>query len=107
MPNYVYDEYEYTGNMTKVSSTTKPVSESTDVTATCGEIVTKTIPVYRTINVSDIATRTEPLYGTVCYKSERTRSMVSEGKTIKQWSYYNNQNLLNDGWYYTGSERVK
>lgn len=107
LPNYVYDEYEYTGNMTKVSSTTKPVSESTDVTATCGEIVTKTIPVYRTINVSDIATRTEPLYGTVCYKSERTRSMVSEGKTIKQWSYYNNQNLLNDGWYYTGSVRVK
>ena len=93
--------------MTEVTSTTTPVSSSTDVSATCGEIVTKTIPVYRTINVSDIATRIEPLYGTVCYKNERTRTIVSEGQTLKQWSYYNNQSLLNDGWYYTGLVRSK
>ncbi len=108
LPNYVYDEYNYTGSMSEVSSTTStPIDSSTEVTASCGEIITKTIPVYRTIDVSDISTRTEPLYGTVCYKSTRTRELINEGKTIKQWSYYNNKTLLNDDWYYTGEVRVK
>lgn len=108
LPNFVYDEYTYTGNMSEVSSTTAtPVSSSTEVVANCGEIVTKTIPIYRTINVSDIATRTEPLYGTVCYKSTRTRELINAGQTIKQWSYYNNKTLLNNDWYYTGEVRVK
>lgn len=108
LPNFTYDKYTYTGNMSSVgSTTTAPVSSSTTVTAECGNLVTKTIPVYRTIEVSDIATRTEPLYGTVCYKSTRTRTLLSAGKTTKTWSYYNNLTLLNDGYYYTGSVRVK
>lgn len=108
LPNFVYDEYNYTGSMSEVSSTTGvPIDSSTEVTASCGEIVTKTIPVYRTINVSDIATRTEPLYGTVCYKSTRTRELLNAGNTIKKWSQYNDKTLLNDGWYYTGTVRVK
>lgn len=106
-PTFVYDEYKYTGSMVEVDSTTKPVSTSTSVTATCGEIVTKTVPVYRTINVSDIATRTEPLYGTVCYKSTKTRELLEEGKTVKQWSTYNDTSLLNNGWYYTGATKLK
>lgn len=106
LPKYVYDEYKYTGSMEEVDSTTEPGS-STSVKVECGKIITKTIPVYRTITVSDIATRTEPLYGTVCYKSTRTRDLITTGTTIKQWSYYNNQTLLNDGWYYTGSVRIK
>lgn len=107
LPTFVYDEYKYTGSMVEVDSTTKPVSSSTSVTATCGQIVTKTVPVYRTINVSDIATRTEPLYGTVCYKSTRTRDLLEAGKTIKKWSTYNDTSLLNDGWYYTGATKLK
>lgn len=106
-PTFVYDEYKYTGSMVEVDSTTKPVSTSTSVTATCGEIVTKTVPVYRTINVSDIATRTEPLYGTVCYKSTRTRELLEAGNTVKQWSTHNDTSLLNNGWYYTGATKLK
>ncbi len=108
LPNFVYDEYTYTGNMTEVdTSTMAPIDESTSVTAECSEIVTKEVPVYRTIEVSDIDTRTEPLYGNVCYKSTRTRTVLDPGKTIKKWSYYNDLSLLNDDWYYTGSVRVK
>lgn len=108
LPNFTYDQYKYTGSMSEVSGTTvTPVSESTTVTAECGEIVTKTIPVYRTIEVSDIAKRTEPLYGTVCYKSTRNRTLLTAGNTTKKWSYYNDLALLEDGWYYTGSVRVK
>lgn len=108
LPTFIYDEYTYTGSMSEVSGTDKvPVSDSTSVTAQCGEIVEKTIPVYRTINVSDIATREEPLYGTVCYKSTRTRSIANPGNTVKKWSYYNDLSLLNNDWYYTGSVRIK
>ena len=110
LPNFTYDQYTYTGDMSEVSSTGSAptlVGESTTVTAECGDLVVKTIPVYRTIEVSDVATRTEPLYGTVCYKSTRNRTLLEAGKTTKKWSYYNNLSLLNDGYYYTGSVRVK
>lgn len=107
LPDFIYDEYTYTGSMIEVDSTTKPVSESTTVEAKCGEIVTKTIPVFRTINVSEIATRQEPLYGTVCYKSERERTLLEAGKTEKRWSVYNDKSLLDNGWYYTGEVKVK
>ena len=106
LPNFVYDEYNYTGGMTQVNSTTELVKTETSVEATCGEIVTKTIPVYRTIEVSDIATRTEPLYGTVCYKSTRNREVLEAGKTDKKWSTYNDLSLLNNGWYYTGEVKI-
>lgn len=100
LPDFYYDEYQYDGSMSEVSSTT-----STTVEATCGEIVTKQIPVFSTITVSDVATRTEPLYGTVCYASTKTRTITSQGETKKTWSKYNDTSLLNDGWYYTGNKK--
>ena len=49
--------------------------------ASCGELVTKTIPIYSTINVTEKAKRTEPLYGDVCYKSTKSRKLISKGST--------------------------
>ena len=108
LPNYYYDKYTYTGNMSKVSKTTEaPVSSSSQVVATCTEYETKTVNIYRNITKTEIATRTEPLYGTVCYSSNRTRKLTSTGKTEKKWSYYNDTNLLNNNWYYTGAKKLK
>lgn len=108
LPNYYYDKYTYTGNMSKVSKTTEaPVSSSSQVVATCTEYETKTVNIYRNITRTEIATRTEPLYGTVCYSSDRTRKLTSTGKTEKKWSYYNDTNLLNNNWYYTGAKKLK
>lgn len=108
LPNYYYDKYTYTGNMSKVSKTTEaPVSSSSQVVATCTEYETKTVNIYRNITKTEIATRTEPLYGTVCYSSDRTRKLTSTGKTEKKWSYYNDTNLLNNNWYYTGAKKLK
>jgi hypothetical protein len=93
------------------SSTSTPgstvVNTETNVTATCGEIVTKTVPIYKTVVKSEIATRTEPLYGNVCYQRTRTRSITDPGKTQNKWSKYNDRTLLDNGWYYTGAKRAK
>ena len=121
-PKYIYDSYTYTGGLYSVSSTTSAasgaVSASTSSSTTsqttnigsqmsCGEYVYKTIPVYATVTVSEKAKRTEPLYGTVCYKSTKTRTLVSSGKTETKWSTYNDTSLLNSGWSYTGNKKVK
>ena len=45
------------------------------------------------------------IYGTVKYYSERTRSLISSGNTDTKWSTYNDANLLNQGYTYTGRTR--
>ncbi len=119
LPNYYYDSYTYTGGLTSVSTTTTPgaITSSTSTTtssdtttsteASCGEYVTKTIPIYGTITVSEKAYRTEPLYGDVCYASTKTRKLISEGSTQTKWSKYNDTSLLNSGWTYTGRKKQK
>jgi len=120
LPNYYYDSYTYTGGLASVSSTTSstttagtPLSEThlagqtTSYAASCGSYVTKTIPIYGTVTATEKATRTEPLYGDVCYKSTKTRSLISPEKTQTKWSSYNDTSLLNNGWVYTGRKKVK
>lgn len=118
LPNYYYDSYTYTGGMSSVTSTTStPGGTSTSTStsssttqqasASCGEYVTKTIPIYSTINETEVATRTEPLYGTVCYQSTKTRKLIDAGKTRTKWSKYNDTELLNNGWHYTGAKKRK
>ena len=120
LPNYYYDSYSYTGGLANVSSTTSstttagtPLSEThlagqtTSYAASCGSYVTKTIPIYGTVTVTEKASRTEPLYGDVCYKSTKSRKLVSAGKTETKWSKYNDTTLLNDGWVYTGNKKAK
>lgn len=107
LPEYYYDSYVYRGNggLSTVSSTTSVPggsSSSSDITASCGNVVTKTVPIYGYITISEKATRTEPLYGTVCYKSTKTRTLLDAGKTMTKWSTYNDRDLLDHGWYYTG-----
>lgn len=113
LPNYYYDSYTYTGSLSSVSSTTTTPgssstssSTSTTVSASCGSYVTKTIPVYVTIETTETATRTEPLYGTVCYQSSKTRELISSGTTSTKWSKYNDTSLLNNGWHYTGRKKL-
>lgn len=114
LPDYYYDVYVWKGSsLSSVSSTTSTPgsssstssSTSTSVSASCGNIVTKIIPVYGYITESEIATRNEPLYATVCYQSTKTRKLISVGKTMTKWSQYNDQSLLKNGWYYTGATK--
>ncbi len=117
LPDYYYDSYVYKGGgsglSTTTSTTTVPAgsssstssSGSSSVQVSCGNVVTKTIPIYDYITVSEVATRREPLYGTVCYQSTKTRTVTNTGKTQVKWSKYNDKDLLNNGWYYTGAKK--
>ena len=119
LPHYFYDKYTYNGGMTSVSSTTTPGETTTTSTsettatreqrerASCGAYVTKTIPIYSTVTITEKATRKEPLYGDVCYQSTKTRKVISQGKTEKKWSTYNDTSLLKNGWGYTGNTKLK
>lgn len=109
LPKFFYDKYTYTGKLTSVPNTTStPESSSTSsstsgsVSATCGSYVTNTVPVYGYVTVNN----TDYLYGTVCYKSTKTRKLVDPGKTQYKWSSYNDTNLLNNGWSYTGQKKL-
>lgn len=119
LPNYYYDSYTYTGGLSSVSSTTTPgsvtsstsssttSSTETSYEASCGEYVYKTIPIYSYITVTDKATRREPLYGTTCYKSTKTRDLISGEITKYKWSTENDTTLINAGWVKTGNKKVK
>jgi len=120
LPTFYYDIYKYTGGLTNVintistpgkttSTTTSDttVTTTTEVDASCGEYVYKTIPIYSTITVTEKATRPEPLYGDVCYQSTKTRNLISDRVVKLKWSKYNDTSLLNDGWTYTGNRKEK
>ncbi len=120
LPNYYYDSYTYTGGLTNVSTTVTPgpitsttetetttTTEQVGTEASCGEIVEKTVPIYKTITVTEKAKRTEPLYGDVCYSSSKTRKVISEGQTKYKWSNFNDTALLEAGWVYTGNKKPK
>ena len=119
LPNYYYDKYVYVGGLNSVSSTVTPgaitsststsTSQTTDTSyeASCGQIVTKTVPIYSTVIATEKSVRKEPLYGDVCYKSTKTRTLISKGSTKVTWSKFNDTKLLEDGWVYTGNKKLK
>ena len=119
LPNYYYDKYVYVGGLNSVSSTVTPgaitsststsTSQTTDTSyeASCGQIVTKTVPIYSTVIATEKSVRKEPLYGDVCYKSTKSRTLISKGSTKITWSKFNDTKLLEDGWVYTGNKKLK
>ena len=118
LPKFFYAKYVYTGNDIQTTSSTtstyeidKAKSSSTDVdidtivSASCGDYTYKNVPIYKNVVVTDIDTIDKDLYGTVCYKSTKSRDVISEGKTEYTWSTYNDETLLNDGWVLTGEKK--
>ncbi len=117
-PRYTYKIYEYRGGLTNVttgSTTTERLLSSntvkntnTSINVQCANMVTKTIPVYRTLTVYEKAYKDAPYYGTVVYYSQKTRKVIENGKTVTKWSdSKNDQTLIQQGYYYTGNSRKK
>lgn len=90
---YKYDKYTYIKNISKTDA------------ITCNSNKTTSIATYNRKIEKVTFAREEKLYGTVCYKSERTRSLTSNGSIIKKWSKYNDRNLLDNGYSYTGNRK--
>ncbi len=90
---YVYDVYEFTGTLENASA---------NPTYLCKGSVSKTVALYKTTDVVDTSSRKEPVYGKVCYYNMKTRNVKTKGNTKKEYSNFNNQELLANNYYYTG-----
>lgn len=81
-------------------------SSPLQVTATCTDIETRSLPVYvNRIKTTATKVQVQPeqkLYGDVHFYREKTCTSVVAQKTYKQCSTYNDRNLLNNGYGYTG-----
>lgn len=81
-------------------------SDPVQVTATCTDVETRSLPVY--VNTKKTTEKTvmvepeKPLYGNIHFYREKTCNSVVSKKTYKQCSTYNDQSLLNDGYGYSG-----
>lgn len=95
-PNYYYDMYTFRYSL---SYSANPQSD-------CNNLIQKGIPDY-SINPQQISVaRLEKKYTTVCYKKERTKITSTDVKENK-WSTYNDENLLNSGYIYSGNKKEK
>lgn len=98
LPKFTFKKYVYSGSTTSVTS-------NPSITTSCSKLESKTIHVY--VTKYKKLQREEPAYADIKYYSVQTRTMLSEGKTILKWSFYNDTSLLNDGYKYTGNKRKK
>ena len=87
-----YNVYRYNGTITEESSS-------------CINPVTVRVPIYNYINKIDTETVTEPVYKTTCYKSIKTRKLLSRGRVLIKWSKYNDRSLIKNGWILTNSKK--
>lgn len=105
-PQFYYQKYVYKYSLSKVGTYNKTTTTA-DVTVSCAEKVTKTIPVYANVTVYDEETRVEPLYAYIKYYSTRTRTLIKEAETSYKWSKFNDKELLDAGYHYTGKRKEK
>lgn len=86
-------------------------SEYSNVTASCDDVVEKSVDVYMSVPVGwyqqVLKTPEQKLYGDVRYYRVRTRTLLSKETTVYKWSSYNDTTLLNNGYTYTGKSRNK
>lgn len=100
--------YYKTKDVTKQTGTyQKKVCTKKTASNKCSKYTYKTVPIYETETVTEKETKTEPLYGDVCYQSIKTRTLLNEEKTTTTWSKYDDKELLNSDWYYTGNKKLK
>lgn len=105
-PTFYYQKYVYKYNLQNVGTYNKTTTTA-DVSVSCKEKATKTIPVYANVTEYDYDTRIEPYYGYIKYYATRTRKLIKEEQTSYKWSKFNDKELLNAGYHYTGKRKEK
>jgi len=95
----------------KMVRSTTSLSVGTVVTADCVDIETRSIPVYiNTIQTTEktvLKTPEQPLYGNIHFYREKSCLDVREKTSDYLWSTYNDKNLLDNGYTYTGETRYR
>ena len=82
-----------------------------NVVASCDEVEEKNVDVYINVPVGRyekvLKTPEQKIYGDVQFYRVRTRTLLTPASTSYKWSFYNDTNLLNSGYNYTGKTRTK
>lgn len=94
LPKYIYDSYTFNKQL-------KPVTKIKN----CDKISNSTVPTYTIAPETVSVAREEGLYGTVCYASTRTRNILTSDNSDIKWSYYNDRELLDAGYIYSGEKK--
>ena len=102
-PKKIWNKYVRTvGTVTSTNSVT-----TSGIRVECAETETKTIEIFDTVKIFvDYEIIRTPVYKDVYKYKQRTRTLVKKAYTDYKWSYYNDQNLLNQGYTLTGATRV-
>ncbi len=98
LPKFTFRKWEYTGE-------TVSVTDHPNIAVSCATKSTKKVTVY--VTRYKTVQREEPAYADVKYYRIQTRKLLNQGKADIKWSYYNDTNLLNNGYKYTGNSRKK
>ena len=96
---------KYTRTVSEVTSTNTVTTSG--ITVTCAETATRDIEVFEKVKVFvDYEIIRTPVYKDVYKYRQRTRTLIKQAYVDYKWSVYNDTNLLNAGYTYTGSTRV-
>ena len=103
-PQTVWNKYTRTAYVVNEKN---EVVTSSGVKAECAGYATKTIDIYDKVKIFvDYKIERTPVYKDVYKYRQRTRTLVKKAYTDYVWSIYNDTNLLNKGYEYTGNTRV-
>lgn len=103
VPRMIWNKY----NRTTYNVTSENTVTTSNIVVRCSEVETKTIEIFDTVKIFvDYQIIKTPVYKDVYRYQKRTRTQTEKARTDYQWSYYDNKNLLNNGYTYTGNTRV-
>ena len=103
-PRAIWNKYS---RVSYTVTTQGDVVDRNNIRVECSGYETKTVEVYDKVKVF-VAYMKErvPIYKDVYKYRQRTRTLVKKAYTDYKWSVYNDANLLNAGYTYTGNTRV-
>lgn len=97
---------KYTRTVSTVTAT-DTITTGSNVTTKCTSYETKDTILFTTYDVIVGYEQTRTInYEKICSYKYRTRTITKEAYTDYKWSYYNNQDLIADGYKMTGNKRL-
>ena len=95
-PKQIWNKFTRTAY---IASSTDTVTTNDGVKVKCAKTGTRTVTIYSNVNqIAGYEQVRTPVYKDVYYYKRRTRTVTQEAYTDYKWSYYNDQNLISQGY---------
>ena len=104
-PKQIWNKFTRTAY---IASSTDTVTTSSGVVVKCAKTATREVTIYSNVNkVVGYEQIRKPVYKDVYYYRKRTRKLEQAAYIDYKWSYYNDQNLIKQGYKMNGVTRPK